>query len=150
MKYQHEKYHDVIEELKPHLHEHYKEVAMYQDKIDFDPNYEAYGVAQDNGMLYIYTMRDEDELVGYNIFFVQTHPHYSSNMFAVNDIVYIAPNYRHKVDTLGFFAYCENSLKELGVDVMTYHMKVLKTFEMLMKTLEMDHAEHMYTKYIGK
>lgn len=150
MKYQHENYHDVIEELKPHLHEHYKEIAMYQDKIDLDPNYEAYCTAQDNNMLYVYTMRDEDELVGYNIFFVQTHPHYNSNMFAVNDIVYITPNYRHSLDTFKFFNYCENDLKGLGVDVITYHMKVLKSFEALMKALDMDHAEHMYTKYIGK
>ncbi len=150
MKYQHEKYNDVIEELKPHLHEHYKEVAMYQDKIDFDPNYEAYEAAQENDMLYVYTMRDDGELAGYNIFFVQAHPHYKSDIFAVNDIVYIAPNYRHKSDTVEFFQYCENELKELGVSVITYHMKVLKTFEMLMKGLGMDHAEHSYTKYIGK
>lgn len=149
MKYAKENFHDVIEELKPHLHEHYKEVAMYQDKIDLDPNYEAYGMAQTNGMLHIYTMREDDKLVGYNIFFVQSHPHYNSTVWAVNDIVYVAPEYRHTPDTLFFFAYCEVQLKAVA-SVITYHMKVMKTFQMLMNGLGMDHAEHMYSKYIGQ
>ena len=144
-----EKYHDLIEELKPYLHDHYKEVAMYQDKIPLDPNYEAYGLAQDNGVLHMFTMRDEGELIGYNIFFVQSHPHYNSTYWAMNDIVYIAPDQRHNLASLEFFQYCEEQLKEFGADVITYHMKVMKTFQALMESLDMDHAEHMYTKYIG-
>lgn len=150
IKFDKEKYQDVIEEMKPYLHDHYLEVAMYQDHIDLDPNYEAYEKAQDSGMLYMYTMRDEGKLVGYNVFFVQTHPHYSMNFFAMNDIVYIEPSHRHDVATLEFFQYCEEDLKKDGVHVISYHMKVMKTFEALMELLDMDHAEHMYTKYIGK
>jgi len=145
-----ENYNHVIEELKPMLSEHYKEVAMYQDKIDLDPDYNVYKELQKQGVLHLFTWRDEGKIKGYNIFFVREHPHYKKNKFAHNDIVYVDPEYRHTKETIEFFEFCEQYLFEAGADVVTYHMKVNKTFNALMEHLIMDHAEHIYTKYIGK
>lgn len=152
MIYQLEYFDDVIEELKPHLHKHYEEVAMYTDKIDLDPDYDMYGKMQNAGVLAIFTMRENDtyEIAGYNIFFVKEHVHYKNDIWAGNDIVYIAPEYRHEEDTIRFFEYCERQLKEeWNAHVVSYHMKTMKTFTTLMEYLGMDHAEHVYTKYIG-
>jgi spermidine synthase len=95
-------------------------------------------------------MRDDDNLIGYNIFFLKEHPHYKDHVFATNDIVYIDPKYREELTSPEFFKWCEDQLKSSGVSVITYHMKVMKSFQSLMKLLEMDHAEHVYTKYIGQ
>jgi len=149
MTFQIESYYDVIDELKPMLAEHYKEVAMYQDKIKLAPDYEAYEQLQDAGMLYILTWRDEDKLKGYNIFFMRHHPHYENTNYAANDVVYIDPESRHTLGTVEFFQWCEAYLNDAGADVITYHMKVMKSFHALMTGLDMDHAEHIYTKYIG-
>ena len=145
-----ENYNHVIEELKPMLSDHYEEVAMYQDKIPLEPNYDDYKEMQKLKRLYLFTWREGSELVGYNIFLVGSHLHYKSNKFAWNDVVYVRPDYRHKGQTIEFFKFCEDFLKEeAGVSVITYHMKVSKMFKALMDLLEMDHAEHIYTKYIG-
>lgn len=149
MNYKLEDYHDVVEELTPLLVKHYEEVALYQDRIDLDPDYEAYSALQESGILKVYTMRKDEELFGYNIFFVRTHPHYASTVWAANDVVYIDPAYRHTEHTPGFFQWCEDQLRVDGAQVITYHMKVMKSFATLMNHLDMDHAEHIYTKYIG-
>lgn len=151
-----ENFNDMIEELKPFLTAHYEEVAMYQDKIELDPDYDLYTAMQDAGVLKVFTMRfgggptEKGALIGYNIFFVKEHPHYKQDIFAVNDIVYVDPLHRHGGDTPAFFEWCERQLKEeFDVHVITYHMKTMKTFHALMESIEMDHAEHMYMKYIG-
>jgi hypothetical protein len=144
-----ENYNHVIEELKPHLRDHYKEVAMYQDHIEFDPDYDAYKELQKQDVLYLFTWREDGQLRGYNIFFVRPHPHYRSTTWAFNDVVYIAPEFRHTPDTIAFFDWCEDFLRDAGAEVITYHMKTFKSFQALMEVKEMDHAEHIYMKYIG-
>lgn len=150
MIYSEETFVNVIEELKPLLVEHYKEVAMYQDKIELNPDYDLYKALDLMGNLKIYTMRTDDELTGYNVFFIKDHIHYKDHKFAINDVVYIHPDYRHDVDTPNFINYCEDKLKEEGVSVVTYHMKEHKPFHTLMGFLGYDHAEHLYTKYIER
>jgi hypothetical protein len=141
---------NVQEELEPLLKEHYKEVAMYTDRIDLNVDWDKYYMLESIGALVIYTMReDEGKLVGYNVFFVNNHLHYNDHKYAVNDVVYIDPAYRHNQNTLDLFIRAEDDLRDSGVSVMTYHMKVYKTFECLMGVLEYDHAEHVYTKFIG-
>jgi hypothetical protein len=63
--------------------------------------------------------------------------------------VYIAPEFRHTPDTIAFFDWCEDFLRDAGAEVITYHMKTFKSFQALMEVKEMDHAEHIYMKYIG-
>lgn len=149
MEYQEESYWDVIDELRPMLQEHYKEVAMYQDDIDLNFDEEKYRTIDHQDALRIFTMREEGKLVGYNVFFVSTHIHYMDHIYAQNDVVYIDPEYRGSECTPTFFKRCDNWLKEEGVSVITYHMKVNKPFQALMDFLEFDHAEHIYTKYVG-
>ena len=146
-----EKFEHVIKEVEPMLEDHYKEVAMYTDKIALDPDYTVYKELQKQDKLWWFTWREEGEIKGYNVFMVQPHPHYKSTTYAMNDIVYIAPEQRHSTETVEFFKHCEEVLRsEAKADVITYHMKVLKTFQTLMTALEFDHAEHLYSKYIGQ
>ena len=140
---------EVREELEPLLPLHWEEVAMYQDKIELSPDWDAYYAMEQNGNLIVFTLRDEEKLIGYNLFFLRTNPHYSDSLWAVNDIVYIEPSHRHDVTTPNFFDWCESQLRSMGAEVITYHMKVLKSFQTLMDMLDMDHAEHLYMKYIG-
>lgn len=156
MIYAREKFDDFISSTRPLLKEHYWEVAMYQDKIDLNIDEDIYQLLEDTDKLRIYTWRDEDcgdwelSMVGYNVFFIHEHPHYKDHVFAVNDIIYIKPHFRHTGDTLKFFEWSEQQLVDEGASVITYHMKENKPFHTLMKDmLGYDHAEHIYTKYIG-
>src|SRR5699024_275904 len=81
-------------ELLPLLEAHYHEVAHYQD-IPLCPDRERYEAVEANGMLRLYTARDDaGALVGYAVFFVQTNAHYATSLQAVQDVLFVHPDYR--------------------------------------------------------
>lgn len=145
--YQEEKLADILEELKPLLQEHYKEIALYQDDIKLDPDYDLYLLMEEQGTLHVYTVRS-DQLVGYCITFVREHPHYKSDLYAVNDIVYVHPDHRHTEVAPVMLQNLETIMQERGVSVMTFHMKTYKTFEALMDFSGFDKVEYLYSKLL--
>ena len=146
--YNKEKLSDIKEELEPLLREHYKEVAMYKDKVQLAPDWERYEMLDKADILKIVTVRDGKQLVGYYICFVMPNPHYSNDMYAVNDIVLIKPEYRNAKVGVGLFQYAEKWMRSLGVSVMTVHMKTFLPFDKLCEGLGWDYAERLYTKCI--
>lgn len=149
IKYDRQHLKEVKEEIAPMLDAHYEEVAMYQDHIELNPQWEMYENLELMDRLFIFTMRDEGKLIGYSVFFLNPHMHYADHEFAMNDIVYIDPDRRGTEETVNFFKWCEKHMRDCGTSVISYHMKVYKPFQTLMTILGYDHAEHMYTKYIG-
>lgn len=148
--YQTEAYHEVIEDLKEILPQHYEEVALYRDKIDLNPDYDFYedGYYEANS-IHFFTARDNGKLVGYVVTMIYPNPHYKDHIYAVNDLLYVLPEYRHTEVAVQMLKQFEQEMKDLGVSVMTMHMKTYKTFEALMDSLEFDKSEYLFTKYIG-
>ncbi len=146
--YQEELYDDIIEEMKPLFVEHYHEVAMYQDKIDLNPDYVAYKAMADAGVIHFLTVRDEGKMIGYTVTLLHAHPHYKDHDMAVNDILYVHPDYRHGEVAPTLLSKLEQIMKQNGVSVMTFHMKTHKPFETLMSFLAYDKAEALFMKYI--
>lgn len=146
--YQQEDLNDIREELEPLLVEHYHEVAMYQDKIDLNPDWKGYELLSMANALHVYTARANQELIAYTVNIVQPNMHYKDHVYAVNDVIYVDPQYRHTEVAETLIQNSEELLKELGVSVMTFHMKTFKTFEALMDHLDFDKAEYLYMKYI--
>lgn len=146
--FQEEKFRDVAAEAAPLLEAHYKEIAMYQDKIEYSPDYSKYEMLDDNDMLYILTARDEGRLIGYFVNFVLPNVHYSKDVYAQNDILFIHPDYRGGTAAMRMFKRAEDDMRERGVSVMTIHMKTFAPFDKLVEKLEWDYAERIYTKCI--
>ena len=146
--YQKEKLSVIEEELKPLLLEHYKEIAAYQDKIALAPDWSRYYTLEDSGILKIATVRDGGVLVGYYIAMVVPNLHYSEDLYAVNDIVLIKPEYRNAKGGVGLFTFMEGWMRELGVSVMTMHMKTSLPFDKLCEGMGWDYMERSYTKCI--
>jgi len=144
-----EKIKDTIEELKPLLEAHYKEVHLFPDKIPFNPDYDTYLAMEEAGVINLITVRDEGKLIGYTVAFLYPNLHYQDHVYAVNDIIYLDPLYRKEghVDTL--LRYAENVYKRLGASVMTLHMKVGIPFKGACERNGIELKEHMYMKYIG-
>ena len=139
---------DCLEEMKPLLKLHWEEVAAYKDKVAFDPDYSRYLAMEKLGVVKTFILRDNGKMVGYWVFFVTPHPHYKADRFAVNDIVWVDPDYRRVDLTPRCFDAIEQALKADGVSVLTYHMKTYKPFEALLKGLNYDHLEHLYGKCV--
>lgn len=146
--YQKEKLFDIFEEIEPLLEKHYEEVAVYKDKIEYAPDWVKYKSLEDGDMLKVATVRDDGKLVGYYFCIVTPNLHYSKDVYSVNDIVLIKPEYRNAKVGVGLFQYVEEWMKELGVSVMSMHMKTFLPFDSLCKGLDWDYTERLYLKCI--
>lgn len=142
-----EEYSECIEEVKELIEDHYKEIALYQDKIELSPDYALY---ESTDALRIYTVRKERTLVGYFFVFIAKHPHYKEHLFANNDIIYIAKEHRNAHAGKGLILFAEERLKSEGVSVLNINMKTHQPFDNLMLSLGFDCVERVYGKYIGK
>ena len=120
---------DCLEELKPLLEEHYKEVALYQDKVKLNPDYDRYLMLEDAGNLHTVVAREDGKVVGYYISLVVEHLHYADTVYAHNDVVYLEPGLRHSRVALDMINFAIEKLKEKGVSVVTIHMKTYLPFE---------------------
>jgi hypothetical protein len=83
-----------LDELKPILPVHHKELAIRPDEIELDPQYDVYVAREQRGELMFVTVRKLGELVGYFIGFRVMGLHNRRNQFLLQDIFYIVPEQR--------------------------------------------------------
>lgn len=148
MEYRTFKMKDEYETMKDIVIEHYEEIAHNKDKIKLSPDWERYFQLDDAGMLLCCGAYDGDKLVGYYISFIMAHLHYSEDYFAVCDVVFILPEYRKGTAGIKLFKFHEEQCEELGISVMTMHVKTDNDFSPLMEKLEWKWAEKLFTKCI--
>jgi GNAT superfamily N-acetyltransferase len=113
----------VADEIMPLLELHYEEVALHKDSIKLDPDWARYVAMEEQGNCHVYTLRDGVVLVGYAVFFMSQHIHYQRTLVASNDILFIHPMYRRGTAALRFIKYCEEQVKNRGVNKITWHVK---------------------------
>src|SRR6185295_4315224 len=113
----------LVTEMMPLLLAHYKEIAHYKD-IPLQPDWGRYQRAAEQGILRIYLIRHGAELVGYAVFMVTPNLHYSTCLTALLDILYLDPSLRGHLIGMRFLKWCDERLKELGVQVTAHHLKV--------------------------
>lgn len=90
-----ESYDSIVEDIKPLLLDHWRELAMFQDEIPLSVSWPMYKSAYDAGILRAYGVRQDGDLIGYAIFrIVMRHEHYD-HRFAINDVLWIAPEHRN-------------------------------------------------------
>lgn len=137
-----EKIKDNLEEVEPILHEHYKEIAHFQD-IPLDPDYDQYIQLEDAGVTRFYVARDKDNyMIGYALFFVRHNIHYKTSLQAMQDIIYI----RKQSRGIGgrFIAWCDEQLRAEGVNVVYHHVKNEHNFGPLLEKLDYKLIDHIY------
>jgi GNAT superfamily N-acetyltransferase len=144
-----EKIKDIVEEMKPLLEKHYKEVHLFPDKIPFNPNYEKYFELEELGMTHTLTARHDEKLIGYIVGMIYPNLHYQDHLYVVNDVIYLDEAYRHTGLAYEMVKNAEMHYKELGASVMTFHMKVGIPFKALCDQVGLEHGENLYLKYIG-
>ena len=54
-----------LDELKQHLPDHWKELALDQDKVALDPSYEEYDILEKSDKLLFVTVREDGRMMGY-------------------------------------------------------------------------------------
>lgn len=128
---------------------HWEDIALNKDRIKLNPDWERYHALEEAGAFKIFTARSDDKLVGYFAVLVDYNPHYKDHLFAVNDVIYLHPDYRKGLVGLKLIKFAEECLKEDGVSVLTINTKVHKPFDKLLSRLGFGLAERVYSKFIG-
>ena len=93
--YQIESYDEILDEINEIISDHYIETELYSTQIPLDPDYNMYSAGNEAGIIQFYTARDDLNLIGYVIVMLANKPHAKNCLYALCDMVYVHPEYRH-------------------------------------------------------
>jgi len=132
---------DEIEELFPMQHP-----EVDSKEVMYDMDWDAY--LKMGNLLRVYTVRENKRLVGYSAYIVTMSLHYKGEYWAINDAIYILPEYRKGGKGEEFITFCEVRLAQENAVAATMSVKPGRNFsEMLMK-IGYELEETMYLKRI--
>jgi GNAT superfamily N-acetyltransferase len=107
----------LFDEIEGLAEAHLGEVAAFRG-IEPRANREQYRRAESAGILRVFTARAGVFLVGYAVFQVAEHPHFTGSVQATQDMVYLAPGVRKGWVGTRFLRWCDEQLREEGVEVV--------------------------------
>lgn len=137
-----------LDEMKPLFPEHWKELALDQDKVPLDPQYEIYLERDRRGEVLFIAGRSAGELIGYFVGFVAPGLHYRTCLTLTMDIFWVHPKHRGSAGR-GLFRAVEAEAKRRGVQRMFVGSKLHKDASWLFQALKFNEVERYYSKWIG-
>jgi GNAT superfamily N-acetyltransferase len=139
----------VWDDMQPLLERHWREIAHYQD-IPLEPDRQGYATAERNGNLRIFTLRRDDELIGYAVYFVRQNLHYKSSKQASQDILFLAPEYRRGRLGMHLIEFSDECLGDEGVQATYHHVKAAHNFGPLLERMGYQLVDLIYAKRLDK
>ena len=148
-----------LEELKPLFTPHWQELALDQDKVPLDPQYDIYLKRDELGEVLLVTARDNGRLAAYFIGFVAPGLHYKTCMTLVMDIFWVHPDYRGedslaKVEELmlgeELFKLVHRVARSRGVQRIFAGSKMHKDASFLFEQLGYREVERYHSLWIGE
>ena len=137
------------QDLLPLLPLHWAELALNQDKVPLNPQYDIYDAREAAGQTLVVTLRELGVLVGYFIGFVAPGLHYRTCLTLTMDIFWTHPDIRKGFAAVRMFREVEREAKRRGVQRIFYGSKAHKDASKLFEFLRMDPVEVYYSKWIG-
>jgi GNAT superfamily N-acetyltransferase len=139
---------DFLDEFEQVFPEHYEELCITKE-FPLKPDYEAYRRLGNAGLLRTITCRADGALVGYIVFYVQPHLHYSTCLTAFEDVYFVKKEYRKGRIGIRLFQYAEKVLKERGINRIIVHTKVHLDNSRLFEYLGYKPSDKTFTKILG-
>jgi len=136
-----------LEQLQELFPLHYEELCVTKD-YPLSPNYEQYKRLAECGMLKCVIVTHDEKVIGYVLFLVHKHLHYSTCMTAFEDIYWLHPEYRKGRIGIRMFQYAEKMLKAFGVNRIVMHTKVHQDHSRLFEYLGYKWTDKLFTKLI--
>lgn len=139
----------LFEEVSPLLVKHYREIAHYPD-IELDPDWESYAKVSEMGNLRVFGARTgpDSKLVGYAVYFVRANMHYKNSLQAVQDVLFVDPDYRGRGGA--FIKFCDEQLKAEGVQVTYHHIKAAHNFGPMLERIGYTLVDLIYSRRLDK
>jgi GNAT superfamily N-acetyltransferase len=146
MKLAHESYTNIKDEIRPLTEQHYDEIALDQDVIKLNPDWDAYARYDSMHALRVYTARDDDgALIGYFVVLVSTSLHYKDHVFANNDIIFLRKDARKGMAGIKLIKYAVECLRCEGVTRININTKTHQPFDAVLERLGFDFIERVYS-----
>ncbi len=139
----------ALPEFRALLADHWKELALDQEKVPLDPQWEVYAQREDRGELLFVAAREAGQIVGYFIGFVAPGLHYATCLTCTMDIFYLRPDRRTGMAGIRMFKFVEQELRRRGVDRWFVGSKVHADASALFERLKFSRVEVYYSKWLG-
>ena len=110
IKYSEEKCADVFDEITPLLERHWEEIALNKEKVKLNPDWDLYSKMNEMGLVRTFIARDNGKLIGYFVVTVHPHMHYKDTIYALNDVIYVDPEYRGSTVAVRLIKHVEKEL----------------------------------------
>lgn len=132
------------------LESHWNELANNKDRIKLNPDVDKYQTLMDMGYLHNIAVECEGEIIAYSVVIAQPHLHYSNNVFAMVDVIYVAESHRNSRVGIELINKTEVMAMGLGADVLTYHTKPNHpAIEKILYKKGYSHMENIIGKFVG-
>ncbi len=129
------------------LEKHWEELASNKELIKLNPDWDKYYTFEKLGVIKSLAVFVEDKMVGYSCVILQPHLHYSDDLYAFVDVVYVDPEYRMSGVGLKLLNAIENQAKEAGASIIIHHVKTNHmTLGNILETLGYKQFEINYSK----
>lgn len=150
---------DTMEELKAHFGEHWQALALNQDQVPLDPQYDAYFQRENLGEVLLVVLREAGAVVAYFVGFLAPALHYQSCYTLTMDIFWLAPAYRDE-DSLArleaqmlaqqLFEAVLLEAKRRCVKRVFFGSKLHADASKVFEELGMVEVERYYSKWLGE
>lgn len=131
---------------------HWEELALFKDRMPLSPQFQEYARREQEGKLFLATVRWNSDIVGYYTCQVAPGFHYSTTLSAHMDMLYIVPEVREKGLSLPLFRLVEKELRRRNAQVWYSGYKAHNPLGMpaLLKVLDFQPADVYHVKWIGE
>lgn len=136
-------------QLRPLLEAHWREIALYKDRVALDPDWGRYLQLEINGAFLALTVRDGDELVGYAGWIIGPHLHYRSHLVATNDVIFVREGKRASRAGLMLIRESERVLIARGVERILWHIKPHHDWSAVLRHRGYSCEDLLLGKYVG-
>lgn len=127
---------------------HWRELALHQEQIPLSIDEAKYETLDKADILLILTARDEGELVGYYLWFLMPHPHYStSGPMGLTDMYFVLPEYRRGVGARLFIA-SEAELRKRGIVKAITSCKLHQNHQVFLEKLGWELSDLTFVKLL--
>ena len=124
LRFQWERFADIAREVLPLWRLHYQEIAVEQDTVPLDPDWEWFYTVDANNILHVMTVRYGRHLVGYCFNVIGGHNHYRSTRFAHTEMFWLHPHFRKGWQPVKMLLENLRGVKERGAVVATINFKL--------------------------
>jgi len=140
-----ERLEDVLDELKPVHAAHWQETERYRHGIALNPDYNYMINAERNGRLILFTVRNDNGLVGNCMMYLSRSTH-TQRWVAEEDTIFILPEHRKGRLGVRLIRYVEDVLRNMGVTEIRVTVKTVNDVGRLLTHLGYNHTGNQLTK----